>query len=159
MPKADSPVQAENVDEASRNAFDRETGLQLDPRDLKTYREALRFYHLSPESKFLGGDYIDYGRTERRHILDQRHYLHRQRANRWEEQLFVGFDETSEIDYGGEPGGISLDERLRRSCAEFGQRKTAELLGVSRSTVLKAQKRGCQTLKLKTRAQIQKRSV
>ena len=66
-PKPIAPF-SKNLDEASRNAFDRETGQKIDPRDLKTYREALQFYHLSPESKFLSGDYVDHGRTERRHI-------------------------------------------------------------------------------------------
>ena len=50
-PKPIAPF-SKDLDEASRNAFDRETGRQIDPRDLKTYREALRFYHLSPNRNF-----------------------------------------------------------------------------------------------------------
>ena len=35
---------------------------------LKTYCEVLAQYHLSPESKFENGQFLDRGRTERRHV-------------------------------------------------------------------------------------------
>jgi hypothetical protein len=33
------------------------------------YREALAQFHLHPEDKFENGDYLDRGRTERRHVI------------------------------------------------------------------------------------------
>lgn len=36
---------------------------------LKPYAEAVAQYHLSPEGKFENGQYLDRGRTERRHIV------------------------------------------------------------------------------------------
>jgi hypothetical protein len=57
-----------DIGKASRNAFDRETGDMVPSEMLKTYHEALAQYHLSPESKFLNGDFTDRGRTERRHV-------------------------------------------------------------------------------------------
>ena len=49
--------------------FDRITGKSVEPKQLKTYAEALAQYHLSPESKFENGQFLDRGRTERRHIV------------------------------------------------------------------------------------------
>ena len=49
--------------------FDRETGKPIAADQLKTYAEALAQYHLSREGKFDNGQFLDRGRTERRHIL------------------------------------------------------------------------------------------
>ena len=57
-----------DIGKASANAFDRETGAPVSSTAIRTYREALAQYHLSPESKFHNGDFLDRGRTERRHI-------------------------------------------------------------------------------------------
>ena len=50
-------------------AFDRITGRAVDPEELKTYAEALAQYHLSCEDKFENGQFLDRGRTERRHVI------------------------------------------------------------------------------------------
>jgi hypothetical protein len=42
---------------------DRVTGRPVEQRWLRTYAEALRGYHLHPETKFLDGDYTDRGPT------------------------------------------------------------------------------------------------
>jgi hypothetical protein len=39
------------------------------PGQLKTYAEMLAQYHISPESKFENGQFLDRGPTERRHVL------------------------------------------------------------------------------------------
>jgi len=49
--------------------FDRLTGRGIDPEELKTYAEALAQYHLSCEDKFANGQFLDRGRTERRHVV------------------------------------------------------------------------------------------
>lgn len=49
-------------------AFDRESAEPVVPSSLATYADALAAYHLSPENKFLNGDYFDKGTTQRRHV-------------------------------------------------------------------------------------------
>jgi hypothetical protein len=49
--------------------FDRVTGKPVQPEQLKTYAEVLEQYHLSPEDKFENGQFLDRGRTERRHVV------------------------------------------------------------------------------------------
>jgi hypothetical protein len=49
--------------------FDRVTGKPIDPKQLKTYAEVLAQYHLSCEDKFENGEFLDRGRTERRHVV------------------------------------------------------------------------------------------
>ena len=48
---------------------------------LKTYAEVLAQYHLSPESKFENGRFLDRGRTERRHIVATEFVLIGKEAN------------------------------------------------------------------------------
>ena len=47
----------------------RVTGETVDPKELKTYSESLAQYHLSCEDKFANGQFLDRGRTERRHVI------------------------------------------------------------------------------------------
>ena len=61
--------------------FDRVTGDAVDPTQLKTYAEVLAQYHLSPESKFENGQFLDRGRTERRHIVATEFVLIGKEAN------------------------------------------------------------------------------
>lgn len=49
--------------------FDRVTGKAISPEQLKTYEEVLVQYHLSCEDKFENGQYLNRGRTERRHVV------------------------------------------------------------------------------------------
>ena len=49
--------------------FDRLTGRAVEPEELKTYAEVLAQYHLSCEDKFKKGQFLDRGRTERRHVV------------------------------------------------------------------------------------------
>ena len=145
---------SKDLEEASRNVFDRETGQPIDPRDLKTYREALRFYQLSPEAKFLDGDYTDRGRTERRHVQATVIECIGKEANKWEEHMHIGFDEPPEISYGSDLSGQDLDARLRELCARLGQRGAAELLGISRTALLRALRLGVASVTLTIRSPI-----
>lgn len=67
LPKPIAPFECESA-KAVAQAFDRETGQPVLSEQLKTCAEALRAYHLSPETKFENGDFFDRGRTERRHV-------------------------------------------------------------------------------------------
>ena len=135
-----------DIGKASANAFDRETGAGISGTAIKTYREALAQYHLSPESKFHNGDFLDRGRTERRHIQASAIVHIGKEANKWEEQFYLGLNMESQIEYGAAPGENSLDERIRRLSAELGQREAARKLGISRMTLRKALENGCESL-------------
>jgi len=58
------------------------TGEPIPPDRLKTYAEALAQYHLSREDKFENGQFLDRGRTERRHVIETGFKLIGKEANR-----------------------------------------------------------------------------
>jgi hypothetical protein len=66
-----APIAPYDTDPARALAkvFDRVTGRAVSAEQLKTYAEVLAQYHLSPEAKFENGQFLDRGRTERRHIV------------------------------------------------------------------------------------------
>ena len=79
-PKPIAPYDSDPIAAVSK-VFDRVTGKPVDPSQLKTYAEALAQYHLSPESKFENGRFLDRGRTERRHIVATEFVLIGKEAN------------------------------------------------------------------------------
>lgn len=103
-PKAQAvkPVAPFDTDPAkvAATAFDRESGQPVPASALQSYAEALAQYHLHPESKFLGGDYLDRGTTRRRHVrvTGIRHIG--KEANEWERRAVLGRDAGSDPDYG-----------------------------------------------------------
>ena len=143
-----------DIIKTSRNAFDRETRDTVSSEELKTYREALSQYHLSPESKFLNGDFTDRGRTERRHVQFAAVVHIGKEANKWEEQFYTGFDEEAQIEYGADASGEALDQRIRVTCEELGKREAARRLDVSRMSLRKALSKGCKSLTHATRERI-----
>lgn len=54
---------------ALSKVFDRVTGRPISRDQLKRYSEVLAQYHLSSEDKFENGQFLDRGRTERRHVV------------------------------------------------------------------------------------------
>jgi hypothetical protein len=66
-----SPIAPYDTDptRAVGKVFDRNTGRAVEPEELKTYAEVLAQYHLSCEDKFENGQFLDRGRTERRHVV------------------------------------------------------------------------------------------
>lgn len=66
-PKPIAPFEADPA-KAVAEAFDRVTGEAIRPGQLKTYAEALFNYHLSSEDKFENGEFLDRGKTARRHV-------------------------------------------------------------------------------------------
>jgi hypothetical protein len=132
-----------DIERASRNAFDREMRAAVSATAIKTYREALAQYHLSLESKFHNGDFLGRARTERRHIRASTIVHIGKEANKWEGQFYLGLDIDSQIEYGATLDDGSLDERIRFMCEELGEREAARKLGVSRMTFRKALSQGC----------------
>lgn len=49
--------------------FDRRTGKPIRPDQLMTYAHVIAQYHLSSELKFDNGEFLNRGRTERRHVV------------------------------------------------------------------------------------------
>ena len=72
----------ENFLNAVLKCFDRITGKPVRADQLKSYVEVLAQYHLSPEGKFLNGQFLDQGRTERRHVVATGLVLIGKEANR-----------------------------------------------------------------------------
>jgi hypothetical protein len=81
-----------------------ESALAVSVGDL-VKRQVLAPYHLHPESKFLIGDYLDRGVTQRRHVYAAAVRNIDKEENEWEEQFYLGFDEDEQIDYGLTPEG------------------------------------------------------
>ncbi|MGO4705785.1 hypothetical protein AB4072_08415 [Microvirga sp. 2MCAF38] len=114
--------------------FDRETGEPITVDVLKTYREALAQYHLHPESKFLNGNYMDRGATRRRHVFASSIEHIGKEANRWEQQFYLGLDQSAQLEYGSSPQeNANLVKRLKEASAQIGQRALSAELGVSRN--------------------------
>jgi hypothetical protein len=85
---------------AAAGAFDRATGKPIPVDQLKTYAEALQQFHLHPEDKFLNGDFLDRGRTQRRHVVATDIRLIGKESNKWEEQPIL------DDDFGADFGAI-----------------------------------------------------
>jgi hypothetical protein len=158
-PRKPSPIRpvapfSRNISEAAETAFDRETDKRVEPNSLITYSEALAQYHLRPEAKFLNGDFCDRGRTERRHVFATQIVHIGKEANKWEERYFLGEDEEAEIEYGVDESNASLDAAIRELCERTGERVSAEKLGISRTALRRALKRGVGSLSRATRARV-----
>ena len=106
--KAIKPVAPydKNLSKSLVRCFDRATGASVSKSQLKTYLDVLAQYHLHPETKFLNGDYLDTGKTQRRHVVVNAIQHIGKEANKWEEQFYTGMDDEAQIEY-----GISPDDR------------------------------------------------
>lgn len=100
-PKKISPIKPiapfeRNGRKAAAMAFDRVMGKPVQTSSLRTYADALAQYHISPESKFLNGDFLHKGMTRRRHV-QMANVLHiGKEAHDWERQAALGFDTNPE---------------------------------------------------------------
>ncbi len=113
---------------AATMAFDRITGKPVPASSLRTYADALFQYHISPETKFLNGDYLDTGITLRRHVyLANVHHIGKE-AHDWERHAMLGTSADGEISYGNRTNVI---EAVSALIAEFGHAQTAKAFGVS----------------------------
>jgi hypothetical protein len=115
-------------------AFDRETGAPISQEKLRTYADALERYHISPEAKFLNGDYAHHGTTERRHIRVSSILHIGKETHDWERQAIIGMNEDSQIAYGA--SSIGLPEKLRSFIAEQGMAQTAKALKISQKRLV-----------------------
>lgn len=126
----------QDLKKAVARCMDRETGLAAPAGSLKSYKEALASYHLHPETKFLNGDFLDRGVTQRRHVHASAVRNIGKEANELEAQFYLGFDEEEQIDYGTGPRSAkALLDELRAAIAAVGQRRLSRESGVSRRTI------------------------
>lgn len=105
---------------AGQTAFDRNTGEGIPARLLKSYAAAIRQYHLQPENKFLNGNYIESGKTMRRHVKAERTMHIGKEANDLERQTTLGYDHAAQPAYGYCPDDIAeLQREIKRLCSVF----------------------------------------
>ena len=126
-----------NAQIAADKAFDRADGEPVPAHLLRTYREVLAQYHLHPETKFHNGDFLDAGRTSRRHVrpLGPIDNIGKE-ANRWEEQFYLGSNPETQIGYGsGEREIDAYALGVRELMTPFGVREISREAGVSVGTV------------------------
>jgi hypothetical protein len=123
---------------AANNAFDRVTREPIPIEHLKTYQQALAQYHLHPEDKFLNGNFLDRGTTQRRHVrVTEIEYIGKE-SNKWEDQYYFGFDPEEEIHYGSKPATAeSLFDAVQAIVTAKGLRTTAKEFRISRTKLSK----------------------
>jgi hypothetical protein len=133
-PKPIAPY-SKDISEAASRCFDRETGQPVSISELKTYREALKDYHLSAESKFENGGPYDHGASRRRNVRVVAIDLIGKEADRWEDQAYLGIDQNSQINYGRLPGSNrNFVEYFRAALELFGTHRLSRELNIPRST-------------------------
>ncbi len=113
-------------------AFDRESGQPVPATALQSYAEALAQYHLHPESKFLDGDYLDHGTTQRRHIHASGFCHIGKETNDWERQAILGMDANARPDYGfSDECVVEFRSELRALVRVLGIGATAKALAAT----------------------------
>ena len=123
---------------ALNGLFDRDTDEPIAPDVLRTYKQALRQYHIHPEAKFLRGRQMDSGPTQRRHVFAEMALPIGKEANEIEEDETFGADGDSTPSY-----GLTQEQKAKMIPVIAGapKRKLAKKAGVSDHTIDKA-KRG-----------------
>lgn len=126
-----SPFETDPV-KAAKQAFDRDTGEPVPIEKLKTFAQALAQYHLQPENKFLNGNYLDTGKSERRHIRAVSAVHIGKEANDLERQAIMGFDPSAQPLFGMHPNQISeLQCELERLCEVFSKYEISTYAGMT----------------------------
>jgi len=130
---------------AADKARDRETWEPVPRSWLRTYAEALRQYHLHPETKFIGGRNAELGRLRRRHVFATAVEYIGKEADRWEEDSHFGADEDSSIAYGLTPADQEwMIEVIRYAVRveKVGVKKLAKKAGITDRAVTAVVKGG-----------------
>jgi len=118
---------ADDPEVAARNAFDRNGGGAIPRERLQSYAQSLAQYHLHPENKFLNGNWLDRGPTERRHVKGGAIQNIGKEANEWEKQVMLGFDRDAQPTFGLSPSDIlGLQQSLAHLLPTFSKTAMAE---------------------------------
>ncbi len=81
-------------------AWDAASGKPVERRWLRSYAEALRAYHLHPETKFLHGEATDCGPTFRRHVFVETIEDIGKEADRWDDEAPIAAEDEFTVSYG-----------------------------------------------------------
>src|SRR5262249_10865698 len=126
-----------NPKKAVTRCFDRETGLPVNPENLRTYVGALCQYHFHPEAKFENGQAHDIGITKRRTVVATEIVHIGKEANRLDEQSHLPFDETAQIVYGMSPQDFTRSaQSIIEEAFQFNRGELALASGLSKRQVL-----------------------
>jgi hypothetical protein len=139
-PKPVAPYDRD-ISKAADNARDRETWEPVPRSWLRTYAEALRLYHIHPETKFLGGGYTQSGSLRRRHVFASAVEYIGEEADSWEEDSHFGADEDSTIALGlPAEDRARMVEAIRRAVRveKVGVKRLAKQAGLADRTVTRA---------------------
>ncbi len=79
---------------------DRVTGEPVGQEWLRTYAETLRGYHRHPETKFLHGEAMDSGQTQRRHVFVEAIEDIGKEADKWDDEEPLTADNEFTVSYG-----------------------------------------------------------
>jgi predicted transcriptional regulator len=126
------PVAPYNKNLGKAQCFDRETGKKVSKTKLRTYQESIAQYHLHPETKFLNGDFLDKGKTQRHHVVVNIIQHIGKEANKWEEQHFLGTNPEEQLEYGITPE--QKEEQLKtvlKAIKIYGTKPMADIAKIS----------------------------
>jgi len=103
----DAQRQPKPIAPYSRDAYqmlprirDRVSGEPVERRWLRTYAEMLRGYHRHPETKFLHGEAMDSGPTQRRHVLVETIEDIGKEADKWDDEEPIAAEDEFTVSYG-----------------------------------------------------------
>ena len=131
-----------NLKKSVTQCFDRNTGEKVNKSQLKTYLDVLAQYHMHPETKFLNGDYLDRGFTKRRHVFVKAIQHIGKEANKWEEQIYAGYDPTAQLEYGiCDEQKTAMLEAVLQAIKMYGTSRVAATVNLSERHVLKIYKK------------------
>ena len=124
-----SPYAPYNKDirNAATACFDRRTGKPIPVERLKTYAEALRYFHIRPQDKYEGGRYLDTGTVRRRDLMPLWFDIIGKEVRRFSTEDPDVFDgEFTPTEYGSIPSLTFL----RHAASVLGNRGLAKARGI-----------------------------
>ena len=111
---------------------DRITGEPVGQEWLRTYAETLRGYHRHPETKFLQGEAMDSGHTQRRHVFVEAIEDIGKEADKWDDEEPLTADSEFTVSYGVSETDRSIMLAAIRSVSK---RRLARAAKVSTRTI------------------------
>jgi hypothetical protein len=124
-----------NPAKAARKAFDRDTGVAVRPKQLKTYAASLRTYYNHPEAKFLNGERGDRGPTLRRHVIARSIVHIGKEANKLDPQSAMGVDPTAQAEFHVDTSRATRLKVIEIAARQFGPARIAREAGLSRKHI------------------------
>lgn len=127
---------------AAENAFDRRSGRAVGIDELETYAESLRYFHIRPQDKYDGSNFLEAGTTWRKHVIPLWIDIVGKETRRFStEDPYVFESEFRPTDYGSIPAVTFL----RWAAEVLGHRDLARIcrVSVSHATALLAGERSC----------------